>query len=509
MKKYAVGALLTTVLAPLAGSCNSDDVSTVVLPSSALVRSVSLAENDAILPNLDSVYFSIDLYTGQIYNADSLPYGTKVKALQPVIVTDGASVLELSVPRAGKVDTVYNYLENTSDTIDFSNGPVKLRIVSLDGKTERNYTFRVNVHTQPTDTLKWSRLERAGLPSAFPVVNGQHTTMSPSGKYYCVTTYEGQYSMAVADDPSGKWNISKCVFGFEPDINSMTATTKALYIMDKTGKLYTSSDDGASWTATGTRADYVLGAYTNRLITTVKSGTSWSIVEYPGGRSTAAPAGFPVMNPSTAVALKFDMSEVEQLIVVGGRTANGHLTNHTWGFDGTTWVDITKRGLPYDLENMSLVPYFDIVPDTASWRVSTRTSIMLAMFGNRSDGTPNDTVYMSPDFGMHWTKAPGNLQIDKKVVPSRTKAQAYLHTSTLNATKSHARRVPDVRYYIPVWTDLGYGRRFGAPASRVSAPVEEWEVPFIFLFGGTNAEGSTYNTLFRGAITAFTYKPLR
>lgn len=97
MKKLAVGTLLATALVPVVGSCNSDSTTEYELSSSALVRSFSLASNDSILANLDSVFFSIDLYTGQIYNADSLPFGTRIQALTPTILTDGASVIELSV----------------------------------------------------------------------------------------------------------------------------------------------------------------------------------------------------------------------------------------------------------------------------------------------------------------------------------------------------------------------------------------------------------------------------
>ena len=139
-----------------------------------------------------------------------------------------------------------------------------------------------------------------------------------------------------------------------------------------------------------------------------------------------------------------------------------------------------------------------IITDTVSWRVSSRSSVMLAMNGNRADGTPNDTVYLSRDFGMHWSKAPDNLQIPNSVIPSRTNAQAYAFTSTVKARSTGG----NVR---PVWRPVGYS----AIRSRATTPVTEWDVPYIYLFGGTNKEGTTYNTLFRGAITEFTFKPLQ
>lgn len=489
--------LVATALTPFA-SCNSSEEVEVVLPSSATVRSFKLTANDKILPHLDSIFFSIDLYSGQIYNADSLPYGTRTSALVPVITTDGASVAQLTVPRDNKPDTIIDYLENSTDTVDFSNGPVKLRLVSLDGKTERNYTISVNVHQVPTDTLRWSRFEGGNLPSVFSVVSEQKTTEA-SGTYYCLTRYEHRYSMAWTTDPAGAWNAAEVSLPADADIYSLTATSDALYITDTTGALFTSADKGASWTPTGSVMNAIIGAYGDRLLGTARNASQWTIVDYPASRTWALPDGFPVSGTSTAVAFRFEMSSSPQLIFTGGRKADGQLSKATWSFDGSNWADITKKPIPYALENMALVPYFDIQPDTAAWRVSKRTSVMLAMNGNRADGSPNDTVYMSSDFGLHWTKAPDNLQMPVDVVPSRTRTQAFAYTATLRSRSASGNRVI-------TWRDLGLARR---PMSRATAPITEWDVPYIYLFGGISAEGHTYNTVFRGVITEFSFKPLQ
>ena len=99
-------------------------------PSGAVVKSFSLSADDKVLENLDKVFFSIDLTTGNIFNADSMPYGTKTDKLVPVITTGGASAVELVVSRPEKEDTTYNYLTNSTDSIDFSYAPVKLKIQS-------------------------------------------------------------------------------------------------------------------------------------------------------------------------------------------------------------------------------------------------------------------------------------------------------------------------------------------------------------------------------------------
>ena len=93
-------------------ACNSkaDENPDAPAYSSATVTDFKLYEDSKILPNLDSVYFSIDLANALIYNADSLPYGTPINKLRPMITTGGASVAELHVPRPGTTDTVIDYI---------------------------------------------------------------------------------------------------------------------------------------------------------------------------------------------------------------------------------------------------------------------------------------------------------------------------------------------------------------------------------------------------------------
>ena len=45
--------------------------------------------------------------------------------------------------------------------------------------------------------------------------------------------------------------------------------------------------------------------------------------------------------------------------------------------------------------------------------------------------------------------------------------------------------------------------------SRVSRPIEQWQCPYIYLFGGLNANAATYNTMWRGVISRLTDKPIQ
>ncbi|MGN0223417.1 MAG: DUF6242 domain-containing protein [Muribaculaceae bacterium] len=463
-------------------ACNSDEPTTTDTASySAAVKSFNFAEDDSVVTNLDSVFFSIDQKRCLIYNADSLPYGTDVTELVPEISTmTTVSLAELTVRRTGKADTVYNYLDNSTAKIDFTY-PVKLRLVSYDGTTERNYTIQVNVRRQKADTLMWDRSERTPLPSLFEVPNEQHTT-STAAAVYCLTRYQQQYCLAVSklnenvDGGLGEWQSQYVTFGFTPDINSFTATDTAFYILDSEGNLYFSTD-GLQWEAAGEKLHYIYGAYHAEIVASRQEADgSWSLCTFPGGKAQPMPADMPYEKTSTSVVYGFEMTERQQLIVAGGRLLDGSLSQDTWGFDGSSWVKISRRKMPVALHSATLVPYYTV--NVAKDWTTTRFATMLLVGGQLADGSLSRTVYVSTDFGINWSEASEQMQLPD-YMPAFYGAQAVVVESTLYAN------------------------------SRVSRPIEQWQCPYIYLFGGHNINDATYNTMWRGVINRLTDKPIQ
>jgi hypothetical protein len=190
--------------------------------------------------------------------------------------------------------------------------------------------------------------------------------------------------------------------------------------------------------------------------------------------------------------------------MTGGRLASGELTGNTWGYDGSSWTKLSSTSLPYGVEDMTVVPYYTVKSDTTNW-TATRYSALIAMFGRRAGGTLNDTVYVSHDFGMHWEKANDELQIPSSI-PSRYMAQGFVYSSTL--TENSARSISD-------WTNLA-GKKLPAwcslletGRSRATSLLTEWECPYIYVFGGKDAAGGYYNSVWRGVIRRFTFKPIQ
>lgn len=506
IRKSAIILYIGAIASGLAGcNSNSDDPTVISASSNVMVSSFSLADDEDVLDSLSNVYFSIDLIKAQIFNADSLPYGTNISRLIPVISTNGASVAELQFPRPGKNDSIVNYLTNSKDSIDFSNGPVKLRIVSQDGAVERYYQIKVNVHQVKSDSLVWTRMSSNTLPSLFQVSNEQRTAQSGE-MIYCLTRYGSRYCMASSSDPgTDDWEKVEITFPFIPDVKSFRATDNGLFILGEDGNLFRSSDGGLSWIDCGTAWNYIYGGFGTVLFGSKVKDGEWYRVTYPGSDEEKLPQSFPVEGTSLPITFIPSMSASPQMIITGGRLASGDLTGDTWGFDGSTWAKISKTPVPTALEDMAVAPYFTFKTNTSSWKAD-KYSTLVAIGGNDAKGKANRTVYISLDFGMNWKKADQLMQLPEQI-PAMTGAQAFVCSSaeTSRQTSASASWHEIGTWHIPSnWEIINSGNY-----SRATSEAAQWECPYIYLFGGINEQGSTYNTVWRGVINRFTFTPIQ
>lgn len=484
IRKLAIGS---AVLLASAGfmACNSSYEVVEETVSSAAVRAFSLAKNDSVMANLDSVFFSIDLIKGVIFNADSLPKGTDVTHLVPVISTiEGASSITMTVQRPGLSDTTYTYKTNTEDSIDFTH-PVALNVVSPDGLTSMNYTIYVNVHQVEPDSLTWNLEEGTRLNTRFATIDAQRTvrgrdclyTLVRSGQRYSMGVTRGIADMGsklLEELPS---SVAEVSFPFTPDIESLATFADELYILDTAGNLYRSSDSGATWTAAGRTWRSIIGDYDGRMMLGITAGATPAIEDALSAATWPLPQGMAVENFSAPVTYAFSMASAPQMLVTGGRTAAGALTGHTYGFDGTSWARVSKTALPVALESLTVVPYYTY---GGQWSSLRDFKTLVAMGGRDARGAVNDTTYISTDYGYNWRKAEQHLQLPKQI-SGFYDAQAYVLSTTLDA---------------PVIV----------PA--IAKPIESWPCPYIYLFGGVGADGKTSDMMWRGTINRLTFKPI-
>ncbi len=499
MTKNITLALLITIATLGIISCNSNSYEgPIETYSNVAVTSFSLNENDKVLENLDSVYFSIDLANALIYNADSLPFGTKTNKLIVSIVTaETCSKVNLIMP--AKNDTI-NYLTNSTDSVDFSQGPVILHIVSADLSNERKYKILVNVHNMKPDSLSWNRLASSNLPSLFNQATiHEQKTIEYQGKALCLTRSNDKYCIATTDNPGNdNWEKQSVEYSFTPDMTSLSATTEALYILDNEGNLY-SSTDGIAWTACNTQWAHIYGGYGATLLGAKKEGDEYFHVTYPTSEQSKISTDFPISGTSQMLVFENNWSSNPQAIMIGGKCSDGHLTGATWSYDGKEWAQISNTPLPAR-QKMTLIPYFSYKTNSNNWS-ATKYSTLIAMFGATEMGVAEKTVYISLDQGLNWKKADELMQINNENIPSRYNAQALVFSSTINARSTKQWNELAIKKLPNGWTIVNPFE------TRAITAVTEWECPYIYIFGGENGT-ILYNTVWRGVINRLSFKPI-
>ena len=495
--------LLNLTIGFIATSCNDDKEDEELLDdpyrNSLMVTTFSLEKNDSVLVGLDSVFFSIDLERAVIFNADSLPKGTKVNRLKVAMTLSSVAVAELTMPNDQGADTVVNFLTNASDSINFSRGFVKLHLESANKEYKRDYTIYVNVHKTVPDSLAWGKNAWAVLPSTLAKPTAQHT-VEYNGSALCFTTDGSAYSLAVSDNPAtGVWQKSSVTLPAGARIESITASADRLYLLTADNSLYQSADGGQTWTATGASMNHIYGCmggtvYGNRL-----SGNSYVFTTYPASTETAVPADCPVSGTSTSMTFSTEWSTSSMMIFMGGVTASGKITGDTWACDGSQWAAISVDPAPA-ATGMMMVPYFAFRTGT-DW-VVTKNSILMAFGGKKSDGVLSRDIYLSYDRGVHWSKAPQLMQLPAGFTPGDG-AQALVFDSKMPAS------APAWNENTPVSLPAWYLPVTRQPQSRAVKPITSWDCPYIYVFGGNKADGSLNPTVWRGVITRLLFKPLQ
>ena len=487
----------------LMAACNEksdEEVSTYVY-SSVAVRSFTLSANDKVLNNLDSVYFSVDLMNAKIYNADSLPINTKIDKLVVNITTVGSSVAELTFRNKNDKDTTVNYLENSTDSINFANGPVKFHIVSIDGSVSRDYEIKVNVHKTKPDSLYWNRHSRTNLPSSFQIPAAQKTVKF--GDKLLTLTYNGAsaYSLAYQSNPAaGADKIANISFGFTPDVNSFSSTDDKLYILDGNGDLY-SSADGEAWQKVDSGWFSLIGGQGSELLGVKRTGNDYMTCSYPSLIQSPVAPSFPVKGMSQLYTYTTEWSKNPVSVMLGGSDKDGKLNGITWSYSGGQWAQVSKKPIA-EAEGYALFPYEYVYTDTTTWKPVSKP-VIIAVGGLKSDRTFNRDTYMSYDLGYNWFKASNLMQLPS-YIPGMRDAQCFVvnNTETSRAVNQAWQEYPSVA--LPSWLFIADG-----PAARAVTPITQWEVPYIYMYGGYSEQSVLYNTVWRGVINRLTFKPIQ
>lgn len=498
--KLALVAVLALLLMGGTVSCNSDTPESdeqvgYTEPSDVAVKSFKLKADSKVLHGLDSVFFSIDLKEGVIYNADSLPVGTKVTDLIPVItysshITSAIINMVGGEKRTGDTD----YLKHPNDSVDFT-GQVTLKLTSSAGNY-RTYRLKVNVHTAEPDTLCWGTSAFSPLPARLPSPLAQRTVGHAGHLVTLVQENDGTFTIARCSDPlQSAWQKNAAAFPFIPQIRSLSSDGQLLYILSQEGSLY-SSADGNTWTATGLTWHSILGCYGSVLFG-IGGTESDRTIESLGAKypSVTLPDGFPIQEATPLYSYTSKWMDEPVGLIFGGVTARGEVTGNVWGFDGTRWACLAHEGIP-PLRGAVTVPYLSYVKKAHTTNYVELQTLFL-MGGMNPDGTLNHTVWVSYDNGVNWVVAPDMLQLPA-TLPATWQSDAAICYRDMSASLSD------------------YWRQASAinlpPQYRIQTTVENdilsWRCPYIFLFGGKMADSTLQDKIWCGVLNRVLFTPI-
>ena len=466
-------------------SCNSDSVENVVLTdlgaSSVEIKAFSVTSTFGT-EDEDSLSFSVDLNTGRIFNADSLPVGVELKnALVSLdLPTVSKAEIVMHYDQDDKEDVVVDYLTSPSDSIDFSADKVSVRIVSANQTLRREYSVKVNVHKQKPDSLYWDRLPYNLIPGAVVGAKSSRTVLM-KGTYYTLTELPAGTILATGTDlaEAASWQSGSVTLPSGALVNSFSASDNALFILDDSNKLYTSAD-GQTWSDTGESMCHIYGGYGETLLGVKNDGSKYYHVTYPATVETEIDNGCPISGTSTITLYSTEWSENIMAAFTGGRDSEGNLSGATWGYDGSEWAKLSLEPIPA-LEGVSVCQYYS----ASTTLFKTTTTPMLYAFGGRDkNGSVNSKVYVSIDRGVHWREGDANIQLAASV-PQLAAAQVIVENRTM---------------YVPSEAETG---------SRAIRPITSWECPYMYLMGGYSASGTFNPNIYRGVINFLAFVPIQ
>lgn len=279
--------------------------------------------------------FYIDQLKGEIYNPDSLPYGTDgAHVICNMTSKNGGNILLKSMTS----DSVRYY--SSSDSIDFTS-PREFRVIANDGSGYRSYMVRVNIHKEKEDVFTWQQMT---ANSTLGALTGMKA-VALGGKLF-VFGSDGTTTLTyVSDETDGNtWTQTTYNFNGIPAADAYkSATVYDGYIYMPVGNQLMRTQDGSTWEVAGT-ADFrqLAGASTTELYALSNSNTL--LVSKDGGASWAedalddSNAKLPVQDISCTSSPLVTNAKTDRVVLVGSRSLSDYAADST----ATVWGNIVE-----------------------------------------------------------------------------------------------------------------------------------------------------------------------
>lgn len=488
---FALVALMT-----LFASCNEESNVTPYVDYGTFAITKFALRSNKLTSGADSVYFTIDLERGVIYNADSLKPGAQINKLVTDITYRGTMDSVLVIMEGGTTRTErLDYKANPTDSIDYTG---RVTILLKSGTLEKSYDVKLNVHKEYADSLCWSETAVRRLPSQRPSPLAQKTVMikDPTA-LSLIREADGQYTAAFSNDAFASDIKRQTVhYPFTPRIESLTAADGLLYLLDTDNNLWRSDDQGESWTGTGQVWDNIIGAYLSTIIGIRTQDGKHMFAQYPllNLNEKELPADFPLSGFSNFVTLQNKWTLSPVAFFAGGLKSDNTLSGATWAFDGSEWIILNDDNDLPAMEQPSIIPYY-YYRKSLSGQSYNEFKVWMLIGGREASNTLNRTVYISYDNGVNWQKASTQMQLPE-VIPAMWGCDNIVVSEKKSANLSDN------------WTVTPVSNRPQRMGYEVNGDIISWDCPYIYLIGGYGPDGKLYDTIWRGVLTRMTFVPI-
>lgn len=372
LMKNKLVLFITGCFAFVMSSClKTDEIADVELIKNCQISSFSLSSDS--VPGLSNVSFTIDQLTGEIFNIDSMPYGTKVgNVLCTVKYASTYAVSGVEVSPNAFPDSTYYW--NSTDSINFSKS-VRFVVHAYDKMTTKVYKAQLNIHQVIPDSMIWGKYldpmigiamkEQKVVPYDYKGAECYFMYVKPaeSGKPYQL------YQAPVADPKN--WELLS-LSGLPSDgmrLSQIAEYDGALYAPAADGTLYTSVD-GLDWVAVTNAPSikYVLGEVKegtkqpSALATVVDKEGTLTFYAMNKSKEWIAGGSVPSQFPVTGFgSIRYGAMYHEYLLVAGGRDKDNQLTNTSWAtMDGKSWALMgSQSDSGFDLREGAMLANYD------------------------------------------------------------------------------------------------------------------------------------------------------
>jgi hypothetical protein len=394
---------------------NSDD--NVVTYDDSAISSFSLGTLNRHLTTksstgADSIYkttiscssyaFTIDQENKQIFNLDSLPYGTDPTKVVFTASTKNSGVVFV---KSLTSDSVSYY---SSDSIDFTK-PRTIVVYSSSGKAYRDYVVTVNIHQELDSVFTWNgtTIQNASL-ALLKAMKG----VACNGKVF-VFGNDGSSAKIFAASESNAASWSDVTPNVTLDVNAykgVVSKDNLLYVYNNGSVL--SSPDAVTWTTVSTPtlkqlvgvSDTHLYAVTadNKIMSSADNGKTWAADELDTDGSMLPTANL------NFVSLPLETNVKSNRLILLGTTSTD---THVWGkieenassSESQPWsyypIASENKYLLPNMENIQAIAYNGCVLAIGGKGFGNSTNQAFAQFYTSSDKGltwQNDTTYTFP-----------------------------------------------------------------------------------------------------------------